>query len=73
MQIVFRTQALERALDRAGGVAKLAEALGITSQAISQWRQVPHERVLAVEKITGIPRYELRPDLYPRDTKEPAA
>jgi DNA-binding transcriptional regulator YdaS (Cro superfamily) len=37
----------------------------LTSQAISQWTRVPAERVLPVEAATGIPRHELRPDLYP--------
>ena len=44
---------------------KVARALGVTHGAISQWRHVPATRVLAVEKITGIPRHRLRPDLYP--------
>lgn len=44
--------------------ARLARALvRITPQAISQWRQVPAERVLEVERVTGIAREALRPDL----------
>ena len=37
-------------------------------QAIQAWlkkNRVPAERVLAVEKATGVPRHQLRPDLYP--------
>lgn len=57
---------LAQAKAAAGGSAGLARALGgITSQAVSQWRQVPPERVLDVERVTGVPRQELRPDLYP--------
>lgn len=59
-------EALEKAKATAGGNAALAKLIGgLTPQAISQWRRVPVERVLEVEKATGIPRHELRPDIYP--------
>lgn len=60
-----RREALERAIKAAGGIAKLAEPLGITAQAVSQWDEVPPLRVLAVEMVSGVSRSELRPDLYP--------
>lgn len=61
--------AKDRAVELAGGPRALASKLNdlgieITRQAIEQWRVVPPERVLAVEKITGVSRYELRPDVY---------
>jgi DNA-binding transcriptional regulator YdaS (Cro superfamily) len=63
------TSPLERAKAAAGGVAALAAGLSrggraISSQAISQWRQVPAARALEVEALTGISRFELRPDIY---------
>lgn len=60
-----KTEALKRAIEAAGGTAALARPLGITVQAISQWDEVPPLRVLAVERVSGVPRHELRPDLYP--------
>lgn len=62
-----KDKALEQALSLVGGLTALAVLLGITPQAISQWRRVPATRVLAVERATGgaVTRYELRPDLYP--------
>ncbi|WP_075216099.1 transcriptional regulator [Mongoliimonas terrestris] len=57
--------ALTRALDLSGGASALARALGITPQAVGQWRRTPTERVLQLERISGVPRTELRPDLYP--------
>ena len=47
-----------------GSLTKLARELGITVSAISQWRKVPVNRVLEIERITGISRHVLRPDLY---------
>jgi DNA-binding transcriptional regulator YdaS (Cro superfamily) len=43
--------------------AKIARELGVTRPAILKWRQVPAERLPEVERITGIPRHELRPDI----------
>lgn len=43
----------------------VASELGITAGAVSQWDRVPAVRVIEVEKITGIPRHVLRPDIYP--------
>ena len=67
------TAAAETALDRAkaavGGPIELARrlsALGrpITRQGVEAWRRVPAERVVDVERVTGVARHELRPDLY---------
>jgi DNA-binding transcriptional regulator YdaS (Cro superfamily) len=55
---------MDRAIALAGGTKALATALGISSQAVSQWKRVPTERVLEVEALTGVSRYELRPDIY---------
>lgn len=55
----------DKAVTAAGGVTRLAEGLEITRSAVSQWHRIPAERVLYVERLTGVPRHELRPDLYP--------
>ena len=57
--------ALERAIEAAGGGNKLAVGIGVTPQALSQWSKVPPLRVLDVERVSGVPRHELRPDIYP--------
>lgn len=37
-----------------GGVVRLAEALGIQSQAVSQWgEKIPMRRAYEIEKLTG--------------------
>ena len=60
----MRDRGLERALSAIGGVSSLARALGVSQPAISGWKRIPPERVLAVEAASGVPRTELRPDLY---------
>ena len=47
--------------------ADLAAQLGVQPPAVSKWEKgrIPAERVLDIERITGIPRHDLRPDLYP--------
>lgn len=44
--------------------AELAQRLGVSSQAVQQWKRVPPERVPSVAAATGVPRWLLRPDLY---------
>lgn len=48
-----------------GARLRIARELGITHGAVYQWRRIPAERVLDVERITGVSRHVLRPDLYP--------
>jgi DNA-binding transcriptional regulator YdaS (Cro superfamily) len=55
---------VERAAEKAGGVVSLARELGIKHTAFYSWKRVPAERVLDIERITGIGRHELRPDLF---------
>lgn len=66
-----RMTPLDRAAAIAGSWKKLASYIGVTPQAISQWKRVPSSRVIAVERATGVSRQDLRPDLYPRDEPAP--
>jgi hypothetical protein len=46
------------------GLARsLAKGLNITPGAISQWKRVPAKHLPEVERISGIPRWILRPDI----------
>jgi DNA-binding transcriptional regulator YdaS (Cro superfamily) len=60
----MKSQGLKVAIEAVGGVRELARLLGITHQAIAQWDRVPAERMLEIERVTGIARERLRPDLY---------
>lgn len=57
-------QGLTKAIEAAGSRSELARRLGISQQAVSQWRTIPLRQIVAVEQATGVPREELRPDLY---------
>ncbi|MGV8833268.1 MAG: YdaS family helix-turn-helix protein [Devosia sp.] len=52
-----------RALDQVGGADAMAQLLGKTMHRVTHWREIPLRHVFAVEAATGIPHYELRPDV----------
>ena len=63
--------ALDKAKQEVGGAAGLARLLTasgqkITSQAITQWKKVPVARAFDVERLTGVSKHDLRPDVWPR-------
>jgi len=57
-------EGLRQAIERAGSQVKLARLLGITHQAINKWTAVPVHHLIEVERLTGVHRSLLRPDLY---------
>lgn len=59
-----RNPVMKVIIQRAGSVSELAAALGISDSAVSQWREVPAERVLEIESITGVSRHIQRPDVF---------
>jgi DNA-binding transcriptional regulator YdaS (Cro superfamily) len=62
-------KALDRAIDHFGSQQALADALGIKSPSISEWRrngEVPVDRCRDIERVTEgkVTRAELRPDHF---------
>lgn len=59
---------VEQVIEVLGGASKAARALGISNPSVVlNWKtrgQVPAERVLDVERISGISRHQLRPDIF---------
>jgi DNA-binding transcriptional regulator YdaS (Cro superfamily) len=57
---------LDVAIERAGGVSKLAALLGLHQTVVSNWRSrgIPAKRCPEVERVTGVPRWVLLPDLF---------
>ena len=68
-----KDEALQRAIKQIGTSNEFAALLGVKPQAVSQWDRVPPLRVLDVERISGVPRHELRPDIYPPPAQGAAA
>lgn len=60
---------ITKAIDAAGGLSALAQMMQTSPQAVANWRVrgIPAERVLEIERATGISRHELRPDIYPHE------
>jgi len=70
------TKALEKAIKVAGSQSQLSRLIGESQQNISHWLnkgKVPAEQALPIEKLTGVPRYELRPDIYPPEEYKEAS
>ena len=68
--------AIRRAIRQCGGVTGLAKNLKVSYQAVQQWQRadrVPAERVIGIERATAgkVSRQDLRPDLYPKETRRP--
>ncbi len=67
---------IAKAVKAKGSISALARSIGITRAAICQWERIPAGRVVEIERLTGVPRQELRPDLYepaPDQSNAPAA
>lgn len=66
----MNVEALQRACELAGGQKALADKVDTTQSQVWYWlnrakKGVPGEFALRIEKAVGVPRSELRPDLYP--------
>lgn len=58
---------VDRVVAACGTQQDLAHKLGISRSAIALWKRsgrIPVERCLTIERVTGISRFELRPDIY---------
>ena len=70
-------EALKKAIDLAGGQTQVAKKCNTTQQRVWNWinrdKKLPAEYVLTIEKLTGVSRHELRPDIYPLDNESQVA
>lgn len=61
-----RSEMLQRVLAKVRSESWLAKQLGIAPQSLWKWRDVPIRHVNEIERIVGIPREKLRPDIFGR-------
>jgi transposase-like protein len=66
-------EALQRAIKGCDSISALARALDCSRQNVQQWSRIPKKHVDQVSKLTGIPKHELRPDLFVAEEEEAAA
>ena len=60
-------KAVANAVNRAGGAIAVASHFGIHRQSVYDWiaaNRVPGERVCDLEALSGVSRYDLRPDIF---------
>ena len=57
---------IKLAVEAAEGLRALARLLEISHNSIVKWNRIPADRVVEIEKLTGVARERLRPDLYRR-------
>jgi DNA-binding transcriptional regulator YdaS (Cro superfamily) len=55
---------LWRVFEHFGSASALARNLNLTRAAVSAWTHIPWIHVRRIEELTGIPKEELRPDVY---------
>lgn len=61
--MAVRDAGLTAAIRKAGGLRKLAAALGTKYQSIQAWKRAPQARLMQVARVTGLTPLQLRPDL----------
>lgn len=70
MKNITRLEALEAAVAKAGGQSQFARDLGTNQPTVWRWinqsKRLPAEYVLTAERLYGVSRHDLRPDIYPR-------
>lgn len=60
-----RQPQVDLAIEAAGGPTALARIVGIKAPSIYSWNRIPADKVMMIERATGVPRHVLRPDVFP--------
>lgn len=59
-----RVVACKKAVKKIGGFTRTGRALGITPQAVYKWEVVPLDWLDQIIKLSGLTKFDLRPDIY---------
>lgn len=64
-----QNKSVAEAVTRIGGAHAVASIMGVSSTAVLHWiyRNCPAERCVELERLSGVPREQLRPDIFSRD------
>ena len=57
---------MKMAIEKVGGFRAMGRLLGLSHEAPRKWKKIPDKYLLKIEKLTGIDREQLRPDLFRR-------
>ncbi len=71
IQKLTKYEALKQCVEKSGSQESFADNMGVTQPTVWRWlrqsKQLPPEYVLEAERLYGVSRHNLRPDIYPRD------
>ena len=59
-----RDRIMRRIYAQHGLATRIAGELGLSYQAVQQWRRVPPEHVMAVSEMLGMRPEDIRPDIF---------
>lgn len=62
---MMKAVSVARVIEKAGGPSAVGTAIGKTRQAVAKWLRIPPQHVLTLERLSGIPKEKIRPDIYP--------
>lgn len=56
----------ELVVKAAGSQSQLARALNVTRQTVASWRHrgIPLQRAIEIERVLGVPKETIRPDIF---------
>lgn len=54
----------------AGGVRRISKEILRSHSTVSEWKRIPAPHAQAIANLSGIPLWEIRPDVFPAPTSD---